>query len=406
MRKIGVVIIFCLLASFSVGIHAQSSPLLMCGDTISDRFATDNLTHRYTIDMNTGTTLVIHSLPIATPIDLSVEILNANGALIGGNEYSPQESPAIIETSEILASGTYQVIVTADTGGDYQLFVSCVSEDGAVISNNNLVHGLTCGDQVDNTMIRPDEIHRYFIYLDDDSVMDVFLESLYGMFGEMTFELGLYSPTNQELDRINEDFKDIERTIFEQTASTEGVYRLYVKGYDSVDENYRLSIDCTLPDGSLALSGDDRQVLEPTELSPTENDAPPPDTSDDDSTNTDDETDNETQPPFANPLELIEGLPNTGQLMGDEAIAAYTFVGDTDETITLAYQHLRGDSSLDIWLQSPDSEMIFTSSMLLAHSLSTQVTLPEAGHYTIYLTLTDRPQEADAVFTIEVLRED
>lgn len=361
--------------------HAQSTSDITCGDTISDYFSVDDLNHRYNIDISVGTMLVVHALPIETPLNLTLEILNANGALIGANDFSPDDSAASIETSAILATGTYHIDVSADDSGDYQLFVSCASdEDGKVVSENNLVQSMICGDQIDNTMIRPDELHRYFVFLDEDTVMDVFLESLYGEFGDMTFELGLYSPTNQELDRINDDFKDIERTIFEQTATTEGVYRLYVQGFDSTDENYRLSIDCTLPDGSLALSGGDtRRILEPTQLSASESD------------------DSETIT-VTSTIEIIEGLPNTGQLSDNNISMSYTFAGSTDETISLNYQRVRGEGNVELSIEAPDGDILFSSSLLLADGLSVDLTLPQSGGYRLYVS------GDDAVFTVEVVR--
>ena len=399
MKQILILASLCLL-SISATLQAQSTPTLSCGDTLSDNLIVDDLTHTYAMMVNSGTILVVHSdpLPLSASLNLSLEILNANGAIIGANDYTPDESSNTIETTAILASGAYQVIVSGDEAGAYQLFVSCIDEGGQVISNNNLVAGLACGQQIDNTMIRPDELHRYFLYLEKDVVMDVFLEALFGNFSEMTFDLGLYSPTNQELDSISEAFKDIERRIYEQNVPSGGIYRLYVKGFDSVDENYRLSIDCTLSNGNLSLSGsEDRRVLEPTLLSVSESPT---------ETETDMPSDDDSFPPFVTQFDLIEGIPNTGQLKDDENAIVYMFSGNEDETITLNYDWIRGTTSTDLWLQTPDGQMIFTSSLLLADTLSMQLTLPLSGDYNIFFTLTERPQPADAVFTIEVIREE
>lgn len=392
-------LICCFVFGISSSLQAQSTAIVSCGDTLSDQLSGSDLSHTYSIGINTGTIIVIHTdpLPLSASLNLSLEILNANGAIIGANDFAPDDEAPTIETSAILASGTYQIIISSDEPGAYQLFVSCIDEDGQVISNNNLVQDLACGQQIDNTMIRPDELHRYYLYLEDGMVMDVFLEALYGNFAEMTFELGLYSPTNQELDGISETFKDIERRIFEQNVTTSGLYRLYVKGFDSVDENYRVAIDCTLPDGNLALSsGEDRRVLEPTLLTPADS---PSDIA------TDTPPDDEELLPFITHIDLIEGGPNTGQLIGDENIIAYNFLGDADEAIVLKYISIRNETYTDLWLRAPDGNMIFTSSLLLADTLSMRIILPQTGEYQIFFTLTDRPQPADAVFTIEVERE-
>jgi len=399
MKKILMLAMFCLLSILPSTLQAQSTSTLSCGDTLSDSLIDGNLSHTYSITVNSGTILVVHAdpLPLSADLNLSIEILNANGAIIGANVYTPDENPNTIETTAILASGTYQVIVSGDEAGAYQLFVSCIDEDGQVISNNNLVAGLACGQQIDNTMIRPDELHRYFLYLEQGVVMDVLLEALYGNFAEMTFELGLYSPTNQELDGISDAFKDIERRIYEQNIPASGIYRLYVKGFDSTDENYRVSIDCTLSDGNLSLSSsEDRRELEPTLLTPSELPT-------EIATNT--PAEDHSIPPFVTPFDLIEGIPNTAQLKGEDIAIMYTFSGEENEVITLKYDLVRGTTSTDLWLQSPEKQMIFTSSLLLAESLSVQLTLPQSGDYQIFFTLTERPQPADAVFTIEVIRE-
>jgi hypothetical protein len=399
MKKILILALLCSLFVIPTALQAQSTSDLSCGDTLSDSLTDSNLSHAYSMSVNTGTILVVHSdpLPLTADLNLSIEILNANSAIIGANDYTPDETSNTIETTAILASGTYQVTISGDAEGAYQLFISCIDEDGQVISNNNLVDGLACGQQIDNTMVRLNELHRYFLYLEEGVVMDVFLEALDGNFAEMTFDLGLYSPTNQELDGISEAFKDIERRIYEQNVPTGGIYRLYVKGFDSVDESYRVSIDCTLPNGNLSLSsGEDRRVLETTLLTITNS---PSDTVTD--TPPDDE---EGLPPFITQFDLIDGIPNTGQLMGDENAIAYTFSGEADEKITLSYMSIRGETSADLWLQAPDGQMIFTSSLLMAESLLMSLTLPQSGDYQIFFTLTDRPQPADAVFTIEVIR--
>lgn len=397
MKKRWFVICALFVFGLSTVAYTQSNPTLTCGDMVTDRFLELDLLHEYTIQVETGTILIVSAdpIPVNAPMTIEVEIQNANGGIVAGNDFAPDDRSSVVETNTLLSSGDYRAIITGNTLGDYQLFVSCVTDRGDVISENNLVQSLSCGEQIDNTMIRPDELHRYYLSLEDGTIMDVFLESLYGTFAEMTFELGLYSPTNQELDRVNDDFRDIERSIFEQTITTDGIYRLYVQGYDGTDENYRLSVDCTLPDGNLALSsGENRRVLEPTQLSVPNNGINP-------------STDTDVEPidPFPTQA-LIEGIPNTGQLIDDQAIVGYTFEGTADERIILRYEAVRGESQLDLWLQAPDSEMIFTSSLLLADTLSLELTLPQSGEYTIYLTLTDRPQIADAVFTIEVLREE
>lgn len=405
MKKLLLVTLF-LLPIVTVISHAQEQSVLTCGDTIAEQFFSDDMLHAYTINVDSGTRLIIHTdpLPLTTPMSLTIEVRNANDAIIPSNRFSPEDGIATIETDTILSGGEYNVIVTGNTPGVYQLFVSCVDDDGTVTTGNNLVESLSCGEQIDNSMIRPDELHRYYLLLEEDTVMDVFLEALYGDFAEMTFEMGLYSPTNQELNRISPDFRGIESQILEQTVTDGGLYRLYVQGFDSSGEDYRISVDCTLPDGSIAISGsDNRRVLQSTVLQA--DNMPVPDT---------------TEPPPSTPeappppsqdiptvvdvpeTALIEGIPNTGRVTVDPQIVAYTFEGQTDEAITLNFVRVRGDSHIDVWMTSPDGEARFGSTLEIVDELSAMMTLPDTGTFTVYVALIG---EEEVVFTVEVMRE-
>lgn len=411
MKKFCFFVVLYVLSTGIFSLQAQMTTTLICGDIHSDRFVDGNRNHNYAVDVEANDILVVHTLPIDNRIRLRVEISNASGSLISANRFSPQESPAILETSEIPASGTYDVSVRANTDGAYQIFVSCIENDGNVLTDNNLVQPLACGDQIDNTMIRRDEIHRYYLFLESDTIMDIFLESLYGRFGDMTFEFGLYSPTNQELDRISDRFKDVERTLFEQITVTDGIYRLYVKGFDSVGENYRLSVDCTLPSDDIAISGrENRRVLEPTNLSaPTFDEVRTAvqttqveevdETSEDDS---DDEDGATIEIASLESLDAIEMDAEEYQLMGDDSVVSYMFIGQSKDTILLDYQRLSGDSQLELWLESPDENIVFTTSLLMVNNLNTELSLSQDGEYTLYVSLADPREVADAVFTLAI----
>ena len=384
MKRFLLSAMLCVLFFISLSIQSQSIPVLTCGDTLADRFVDNDLSHTYAVDIDSGTILVIQAdpLPLDSSLDLSLELLNNNGSLILNNPFAPSDRAGVIETPELLSSESYELIVESDQAGDYQLFISCVDESGDVISDNNLVQSLSCGEQVDNTMIRSDEFQRYYIFLKADTVIDVFLDALYGDFAEMTFEIGLYSPTNQEIDGISEMFKDTQRAISNQAITVGGLYRLYVRGFDSTDENYRLSLDCTLPDGNIAISdAGSRRVLEPTLLSES-------------STDTEDET---------TPTNLIEGVPNTGQFTPENNNIAYHFTGNFDETITLHYMRVRGEGIVNLALEAPDGEILFDSTLSISDTLSTQMALPQTGDY--LLSLTSDPDD-DIVFAIEVNREE
>ncbi len=403
MKKI-LLAILCLLPFMSFMTQAQEQSTLTCGGVVVEQFVGDNLSHEYTIAVDSGTRLIIHAdpLPLSAEMTLTVEIQNANGGLIAENPFAPEDSPATIETDTILSTGDYSVIVSGDSTGLYQLFVSCVDDNGDVVTGNNLVESLSCGEQIDNKMARENELHRYYLLLEEGTEMDIFLEALFGEFAEMTFEMGLYSPTNQELNRITEDFRDIESQILAQTITDGGVYRLYVQGFDSSDEDYRISVDCSLPDGGIAISGgDNRRVLTPTIL-----DADFEAVADANDASTSD-TDTETPPLDENTIldsvmfsDLIEGIPNTAQLNAENTVVGYLFDGEAGEQITLNFVRLRGDTNINLSMLAPQS-IPFGITLKLVDEFSASLTLPDSDEYGLVFELFGSDE---VVFTIEVVR--
>ena len=430
MKKISLIVI-AMMVSLATTSYAQEPIELICGDTLSSQFSSNQSSQSYTVEIDSGTRLIVHAdpLPLGNYARLSVEIQNPNGALIGMNRFAPEDRRSTIETAPILSSGDYTIEVNGRASSAYQLFVSCITEEGDVLSENNLVQSLSCGEQIDNTMVREDELHRYYLMLEDEMIVDIFLESLYGRFGEMTFEMGLYSPTNQELNRMTERFKDVDSQIAAQNITTSGLHRLYVKGFDSVDEDYRLSVDCSLPDGGLALSsGDNRRVLAPTILEIDEIVEAVADiaeaqaeeiaetavetTEDLSAVQSDEESsaDSAALPPpsadgtsdlVALEYELIEGLPNTGQLTDTTPIVVYSFDGEADGSVTLSYNRVRGNSPVEMWVRAPEGNIIFNTTLDTTYALAADTTLPTDGTYRIFLALGG---EMDVVFTVEVVR--
>jgi len=406
MKKIVTILFLLLTLSVPTSMSfAQAQSTLACGDVIAEQFFSDDLLHEYSIDIDSGTRLIIYAdpLPLSEEITLSVEVRNGNGGVIPQIPFAPEDGISVIETDAILSGGEYDIIVTGNMPGQYQLLVSCVTDEDEVITENNLVQSLSCGEQVDNIMVRENELHRYYLSLEEGVVMDIFLEALYGDFAEMTFEMGLYAPDNQELNRLTEDFRGIESQIVEQTVTTDGLYRLYVQGFDATDEDYRLAVDCTLPDGDIAISGgDNRRVLSPTVLDADMETVP--DASDDEITMPDEiaEAEDDLPPDAIVPVsDVIEGIPNTGQVTINNPILAYAFMGDEDELVTLAYSRLRGDDGVELWMQAPDGDVVFGTTLDITSELSADLMLPQSGEYQVYFALTG---ETEVVFTVEVVR--
>jgi len=407
MKKLVTILFLLLSLSASIGMSsAQEQSTLACGDVIVEQFFSDDLLHEYSISIESGTRLILYAnpLPLRADITLAVEVRNGNGGVIPQIPFAPEDGISVIETDAILSGGGYDIIVTGNMPGMYQILVSCVTDTGEVVTENNLVQSLSCGEQVDNIMVRENELHRYYLSLEEGVIMDIFLEALYGDFAEMSFEMGLYSPDNQELNRLTEDFRGIDSQILEQTVTTAGLYRLYVQGFDATDEDYRISVDCTLPDGNIAISGgDNRRVLQATVM---DGDIESVSGASDDEMNIPDEIAEEADAlpdDISVPVsDMIEGIPNTGQVTVDNPVLAYTFMGDEDEPITLTYSRLRGDDGVEVWMQAPDGDVVFGTTLDIASALSADLALPQSGEYQIYFALTG---ETEVVFTVEVARE-
>jgi len=381
-----------LLASIAL-VQAQSGESYQCGDNFTGELQPGALSAQHPVAVDSGTILIVRaeSLPVDAERGLDLEITNQSGFVVGNISESPEDFSATIETSPLLSSGIFNINITADQSGPYQVFISCVDEDGIVTSNNNLVNPLVCGVQLDNPVIRPDALHRFYIALERDDIMTVNAITLEGQFGEMTIDTGLISPSNQVLDSIKPMFKGIDRNFDTGPVPETGVYRLYVRAFDAADGEYRLSVDCTLSDGLVIPAGQVPIIELTSTMLDADNAAiPTPETPPrladtiEQSSGAVPTQESPLSPPIPTgvTLPLILNTPNTGSLNGGDAFS-YTFDGAAEDMFELAFTRLSGDLNLGLALLTSDDAPIFSADINAAESLMMAVLLPQDDTYTI-----------------------
>lgn len=377
-------------------VAAQEDTLYQCGDNLVGTLQSGASSALHRLNIASGTILIVRAepLPIDAERSFDLQITSEGGFVVTNIDYAPEDLSTTVETSPLLRAGVYDIRVTSDEPGDYQLFISCVDEDGVVTSGNNLVNPLVCGMELDNPVIRPDALHRYYIALERDDILAVRAITLEGEFGEMTIDTGLISPSNQELDSINPMFKGIERVFDTGPLPENGVYRFYLRAFDAADSDYRLSVDCTLADGQVIIAGQVPRIeLTPTILEPvnTENAVPTPtaeapanlaDTIEQSSAGSPTPEVLADRLPDGVSTPLIPGTPNTGSLSGGDAFR-YTFDGTTGNRLVLEFTRLSGDLNLGLVVLAESDTIIFEAYLNETQSLMLTSVLPEDGAYTI-----------------------
>ncbi|MEM6284856.1 MAG: hypothetical protein AAF787_21885, partial [Chloroflexota bacterium] len=343
-----------------------------------------------------GSRMIVHmdALPLGSDTSaFEIEIVDLNGFIIDSVGFLPDERTVTIETGELLREGVYDIIVSSTAPGAFQLFISCVDVTGAVSSGNNLVNGIACGGEIENTFLRPDELHRYYLNLQTGDDLTVNAFTLDGEFADLTIDLGLYSPNNDEIDRVNDMFKDFERTLNTGPLSRTGTYRLYVRAFDATNDDYRITVSCTLASGqTINSSRDNRLVLAPTvmETAPmadfSAQAAPPPADSAPAVAPT------PTNVPALLPSELVStieiplvmGIPGSGVITSDFE-GMYGFVIDVgmDNALQLDFARVSGNENMGIIVLTDVGAVVFQASVTSGNTLSTDFVAPSSGTYTI-----------------------
>ncbi|MEO1443020.1 MAG: hypothetical protein AAFV33_21645, partial [Chloroflexota bacterium] len=154
--KVTLATLLMALLMWAMPLHAQESVPLACGDNITGAFNGAETEFDYNIFLTSGSRMIVHidALPVGSDASgFEVEIVDLNGFIIESVGFLPDERTVTTETGQLLREGVYDIEVSSTTPGAYQLFVSCVDASGTVVSDNNLVNGVQCGGEVENTFL-------------------------------------------------------------------------------------------------------------------------------------------------------------------------------------------------------------------------------------------------------------
>jgi hypothetical protein len=217
-----------------------------------------------------------------------------------------------------------------------------------------------------------DKSQNYMITLAPGDVLEVSGETL----GDyLQIRIDVDAPTTGTVassnTRVGRGTSDSPRTVTD-VLSERGIYTITVKP-DGLGI-YSLYVSCTLRDGT---------VIQPGDTAPQN-------------------TDSSTAPvapsfsgvgfPGLQPVDfsavakipMIAGTPMTGAVTptGGE-ILGYTLDAAGGEVVDLSVSKLSGNLNLGVVVLSADNEVVFQASLVTSQSLTTRLTLPSAGQYTI-----------------------
>jgi hypothetical protein len=83
-------------------------------------------------------------------------------------------------------------------------------------------------------------------------------------------------------------------------------------------------------------------------------------------------------------IPFMPGVPNTGSIApGFSSVFGFTLAASAGDTYTIDFTRVSGNLNLGIAIMSPDNRVVFYGGMITSDALSTRLTLPAAGDYTI-----------------------
>jgi hypothetical protein len=229
-----------------------------------------------------------------------------------------------------------------------------------------------CGQIVQSEFTENDERHEYYINLEPGDVLGVSAERV-GDYLESY--IAISAPTTGQ----------VAYTGWQENPSTEtgalserGQYTIHVhSGPNRGVGMYTLYVSCTLRNGTIIGPGD---IVLPTEAA----NVPPQPAPESDFSG------------FGFPglppvdfsemvkLPLIPDTPMTGVISpANSEILGFTVQGNEGAVLELSYTRVSGNLDLGLAVMSPDNALIFQASLVASETLSTQLTLPTTGEYTI-----------------------
>lgn len=248
------------------------------------------------------------------------------------------------------------------------------------------VSGITlqCGDIIDSETTTSEPIQNWVLDIDAGTVIDLYVQPLGDSFN---VAFALSDSGGSSLEGINLNSAGLaEQLVGYRIGSSNPIIRvggqpLGQTYFDSLDLReyrgaYTISLGCTLRDGTVINPGDIPQEAQPTQASG-ENPV---------TTNFSGYGFPGLQPvDFTNAFltnfnlgQISEGrIPPSG-----DSVLGYTFNANANDRFELTFTK-SGNLNLGLVVLSAENQVVFQASLVTSETMSTRLTLPTAGQYTI-----------------------
>lgn len=232
-----------------------------------------------------------------------------------------------------------------------------------------------CGSIIEGEFVRGDDgpFTYYAVELSAGDQLRVSGET----FGDyLRFSIGILNPGGvggDDTRDVNWKYSLRENPVAEsEELSERGTYQIRLRSYDP--GFYTLYVACTLRDGTVINPGD---TVQPAD-NPSQPSVAP--------------TFFGTGFPGLPPVDFTNGVtipftigaPNTGSVSpGFEGVFGFTLDVNAGETYTFNFAKVSGNLNLGIAILSTDNQIVFYGGMIASNRLSTDVTFPANGQYTV-----------------------
>ncbi len=363
---------------------AKSESLVQCGGVIEGRIASNGEIQDYNVSLQAGDKLDLFLETLGNYQDLHVNVgVNApNGFKIRELDTYFQRASDFLQTttSAVSDTGTYKISVIGftNTGGKYKLYITCIDNDGKVTSGGSFSQTVVCGNIIQNNFTHGNERHAYFIKMAAHDSFTISAEVKPG-YQDLKLNFGVLAPNNFAIRELDTYFQRGNTTVKLEIVdlSDSGVYLITFIGFTNTGGPYTLYIGCTLSDGTVIPPSDAPPVAQPAASSGGVPPAPafsgngfpglaPVDFADAVST------------------DLTIGQATKGKLpVGGNAVLGYTFDAKANDALALSFNRLSGNLNLGLVVLSADNKVVFQASLVTSSELTTKLTLPSDGTYTI-----------------------
>ncbi|MBZ0294905.1 MAG: hypothetical protein K8L99_20250 [Anaerolineae bacterium] len=414
MRSILTMVVLC--SVFLIQFFTDMKPVLgqaqlECGSVIDGDILVDREIQEFQVPVSSGSRLFVHAEVTNGTLVIDTDIIAPNGTILGGEiNWSARNELKQINSEELFQAGNYTVRVGGftDLGGSYRLFVTCLDKEGTVTSQINSVQQGECGAIIENEFVRDDEIHRYYLSMMRGDVLNTAAEVVESNF-PLRLDIGIFGKVG-ELNSLSFYSRSVENVAVTNGLPEDGIYSVLVQGYNQTGGPYRLYIGCTLADGSTISPGSGPSIqLKSGQVERAVPDSEIPETSD----HVTEAVFSGTGFPGLAPVDFTNGVtipftagaPNVGSLSpGFEGVFGFTLDANSGERYSFEFTRMSGNINLGIAILSPDNQVVFYGGMIAGDVLSTQVTFPTSGQYTIGVFQVDLlPPDAPEATTFQIM---